>query len=173
MVANFKEKTGKTLEEWVKRVKASGLDKHGQIVAWLKSEHGMGHGFANLVAHTASGLVDADGDDLLEAQYAGPKAALRPLYNTIASYAQRLGADVEIAPKKTSVSFRRSKQFACATPATKSRIDLGIQLKGAPANSRLQELKAGSMTSHNVKLDSLEDFDDELKAWLKQAYERA
>jgi hypothetical protein len=173
MIANYKEKTGKTLDEWIALIRASGLARHGEVLDMLKHQHGMGHGFANFAAHAASGLLDADGEALIEAQYAGPKAALRPLYDALAQFARELGADVEIAPKKTSVSFRRSKQFACVTPASKSRIDLGVQLKGVAATERLEALKPGSMTSHNVRLDSVEAFDAEVKAWLQEAYARA
>ena len=51
MIANFKEKTGKTLEQWIAIAKKSGEEKHGQIVKLLKTDHGMTHGLANLVAH--------------------------------------------------------------------------------------------------------------------------
>ncbi|MEO1015476.1 MAG: DUF4287 domain-containing protein [Pseudomonadota bacterium] len=173
MIANMPEKTGKPLEDWLAVVKASGLGKHGEIVKLLKSEHGMGHGFANLVAHSALNAAPTDSGDLVEAQYSGGKAGLRPIYDAVHAYAATLGADVEVAPKKTSVSFRRSKQFACATPATKSRVDLGIQLKGAKATDRLLALKPGSMTSHTVRLERPDDFDDEVKAWVKAAYEAA
>ena len=53
MIANFPEKTGKPLDEWVRIAKAAKLAKHGEIVKHLKSEYGIGHGYANLVAHTA------------------------------------------------------------------------------------------------------------------------
>ena len=51
MIANMKEKTGKTLDQWLQIVSKSSAAKHGEIVKLLKSEHGMTHGFANLVAH--------------------------------------------------------------------------------------------------------------------------
>ena len=51
MIANMKEKTGKTLEQWIAVAKKSGEEKHGQVVKFLKTEHGMTHGFANLIAH--------------------------------------------------------------------------------------------------------------------------
>ncbi|MEM7249668.1 MAG: DUF4287 domain-containing protein, partial [Acidobacteriota bacterium] len=53
MKANLKEKTGKTLAQWVKIAKATGAVKHGEVVKALKTEHGLTHGYANLVAHEA------------------------------------------------------------------------------------------------------------------------
>ena len=50
MVANMVAKTGKALPDWLVVVKASGLEKHGQIVKELKASHGLGHGYANLAA---------------------------------------------------------------------------------------------------------------------------
>jgi hypothetical protein len=51
MIANMKEKTGKTLEQWLAIAKKTGAAKHREIVKALKSDHGMTHGYANLVAH--------------------------------------------------------------------------------------------------------------------------
>ena len=138
----------------------------------LKEQHGFGHGHANLVCQAAKGRLDADEDDMLAGQYQG-KEALRPIYDALEAYAKSLGADVEISPKKTSVAFRRSKNFAVVTPATKSRIDLGLNLKGDPGTVRLAEEKPGSMCTHKVKLQAAAEVDDEIKAWLKAAYERA
>ena len=165
-------KTGKSLEHWVKLVKSSGLEKHGEQVKMLKGEHGLGHGHANFVCQAAKGRLDADPGDMLETQYKG-KEALRPIYDALAAYAASLGADVSIDPKKTSVAFRRAKNFAVVTPATKSRVDLGINLKGEPGTERLAEEKPGSMCTHKLRLETAEAVDDEVKAWLKQAYERA
>lgn len=176
MAANLKEKTGKALEEWAAIAKRSGRTKHGEIVAHLKDEHGLTHGYANLVAHTAmssSSLSHAD-DDLIEGQYSGPKAGLRPIYDTLAKLLAEFGGDVELSPKKAYVSVRRSKQFAIIQPSTKDRVDVGIQLKGVPAAGRLEVSGSfNAMVSHRVKLSSLKEVDDELKRWLKQAYDAA
>jgi len=59
MIKNLEEKTGKNLEAWVKVARASNLAKHGQIVGFLKSDHGLGHGYANLVALNALKADDA------------------------------------------------------------------------------------------------------------------
>lgn len=172
MMANIPEKTGKPLAEWVKLIKASGLEKHGEIMKLLKSEHGVTHGFANLITAKARETgAPASETDLIDAQYSGGKAALRPLHDVIHDFACALGGDVEVAPKKTSVSLRRKKQFALITPATKTRIDLGLALKGEDAAGRLETYNA--MCSHRVRLETEADFDADVKAWMKLAYERA
>lgn len=172
MKANLLKNTGKSLEAWAQIVKASGLDKHGDQMKLLKETHGLGHGYANLICHTAKGTLDAPEEDLLTGQFKG-KEALVPVYEALAAFAQSLGSDVEVSVKKTSVAFRRSKNFAVATPASKSRLDLGLNLKGAPATGRLIEEKPGSMCTHKVKLESPGDVDAEVKGWLKDAYGRA
>lgn len=176
MIANLKEKTGRALPEWVALARASGLAKHGQIVAMLKADHGLGHGYANLVAHSAlQGDGPAPGgDDLVAAMYAGEKQALLPVWAAIEKAVRGFGADVEVSPKKTYVSLRRSKQFALVQPTTKTRVDVGLCLKGERAGPRLEA--AGSfnaMVSHRVRLEKASDVDAELVGWLRQAYERA
>ena len=177
MIANLEAKTGKSLNTWVKIAKASKKARHGEIVAFLKAEHGMGHGYANLVAQTTltGGLpAAADGDDLVAAQYAGPKAALRPIYDALIAAVGGFGGDVEVAPKKSYVSLRRSKQFALIQPSTATRVDVGLQLKGVAPAGRLEA--AGSfnaMVSHRVRVENQSDVNAELIDWLKQAYSSA
>lgn len=153
------------------------MAKHSQMVKLLKTEHGVTHGFANLIAHSA--LQAAAGGpsseaDLVAKQYSGPKEALRPIYDALLTKIQAFGDDVEIAPKKSYVSLRRNKQFGLIQPSTKTRVDVGINLKGETAGPRL-EASGGfnSMVSHRVRLNGPEDVDAELASWLQQAYERA
>ena len=117
MEANILEKTGKPVSEWVKMVKASGLEKHGQIVKFLKSDHEFTHGYANLVAHQAlkSSAEHHDDDDLVAAQYAGPKADLKPIYEKVIATVQGFGSDVEAAPKKAYVSLRPKRAWTWAS----------------------------------------------------------
>jgi predicted transport protein len=176
MVANMKEKTGKTLPQWLKIAKAAKLEKHGQIVKHLKGEHGMTHGFANLVAHYTlrAGTAAPAGDDLVGTQYSGKKEGLRPIYDALLAVANKLGADVEVAPKKAYVSLRRSKQFAIIQPSTATRVDLGLNLKGEPTTKRLEASGSfNAMVSHRVRLETKKDVNAEVKAWLKQAYSKA
>ena len=172
MKANLLKNTGKSLDQWANLVRQSGIAKHGDQMKLLKETHGLGHGYANLVCAAAKGALDVPEDDLLSGQFAG-KEALRPVYDALESFAKGLGKDVEISPKKTSVAFRRSKNFAVTTPASKTRLDLGLNLKGHPGTDRLLTEKAGSMCTHKVKLESARDIDAEVKAWLKEAYAKA
>ncbi len=171
MLANIPEKTGKTLDQWLKIIAKSGHEKHGQIVKFLKSEHAVTHGFANLIANRALGGGEVEETDLVDAQYAGPKADLRPIHDAIIKYAKSLGKDVEIAPKKTSVSLRRSKQFALVQPTTKTRVDLGINIKGQEPSGKLEAW--GGMVTHRIRLEKIADFDKGAKAWMKKAYDAA
>ncbi len=177
MIQNMQEKTGKTLEGWLAITKATGLDKHRAILNHLKSEHGMTHGFANLVAmktlQTDAGSA-ASSDDLVDAQYSGAKASLRPIYDQLIAAIQQFGDDVEIAPKKAYVSLRRKKQFGIIQPSTKTRVDVGINTNGTDPTERL-ELSGSfnSMVSHRVRLSDADDVDEELTGWLHDAYANA
>lgn len=176
MEANILEKTGRPVSDWVLTVQDSGLKKHGEIVRFLKDDHGFSHGYANLVAHQAlrSSADHQDNAELVAQQYAGPKAELKPIYDKVVAVVQGFGKDVELAPKKAYVSLRRKKQFALVQPSTKTRVDLGINLKGKPPQGRLEASGSfNAMVSHRVRLESASEIDSEVKDWLKQAYEAA
>jgi uncharacterized protein DUF4287 len=53
---SIEKKYGRSISEWQKVIASSGHEKHMEIVNFLKSEHGMGHGHANaLVGWTLQG----------------------------------------------------------------------------------------------------------------------
>lgn len=176
MIMNLKKKTGTSLEEWIRIVKASGLEKHGDIMKLLKGEHGLTHGFANMVTHKArqsdAGSA-ASTDDLVEAQYSG-KEGLRPIYDSVIEQVKSFGSDVEIAPKKSYVSLRRAKQFGLLQPSTKTRFDIGLNLKGVEPEGKLEAAGSfNSMCTHRIRCEDVADLDAGVIAWLKQAYENA
>ena len=177
MIATLEDRTGKTLPKWLTVVKRSGLQKHGEIVKLLKTEHAMTHGFANLVAHKAlasDAASVAATTDLVAAQYAAKKAALRPIYDALVAKVAKFGKDVELAPKKAYVSLRRSKQFGLVQPSTATRVDLGLNLPGVEPEGRLEASGSfNSMCTHRVRLESAADVNRQVVGWLKQAYDRA
>lgn len=171
-IRNIEQSTGRSIADWVALVNASGKSRHGEVLAWLKSEHGMSHGNANRVALTAlRGPVAPVGDAIIDTIYAGPKAALRPLHDQVVSFAQGFGADVELAPKQAYVALRRSKQFGTVGPASGGRLEIGLNLKGDEPTGRLEATTG--MCTHRVRLSGPDELDDEVRGWLREAYERA
>ncbi len=176
MIDNLHKNTGKTLEEWITIVQQKKFGKHGEILKFLKEEHGFTHGFANLVAHKAkgsdAGSVD-DKDSLVEKQYAG-RENLKPLYEKLLEEVLKFGDDIKVAPKNAYVSLRRKKQFGCLQPATKNRFEIGLNLKGEPGDALLEEVTAANaMFSHKIRLETLDDLNPEMIGWLRKAYDKA
>ena len=174
MIDNMPEKTGKSLQQWLNTLDKTSLAKHGEVVKHLKSEHAVTHGFANLIAHQwlAAGEVPAADEDLVVLQYRGPKEGLRPIYEAVASMVGKFGNDVEVSPKKAYVSFRRGKQFALIQPTTKTRVDVGINLKGEATTNRLEASGSfNAMCSHRVRVTERKEVERELIGWLKKAYD--
>lgn len=171
---NIEQSTGRDLGQWAEVVAATGLAKHGQIVAFLKSEHGLSHGNANTLARKVGEQLaggQATDADLLDAQYRGAKAALRPVYDELVLVAQALGDDVDVAVKKTGVSLRRKKQFALVSAPSAQRVQLGLNMRAVAPTGRLRTMTG--MCSHATDLTDLDDIDDEVAGWLRTAYGQA
>ena len=177
---NIQTRTGKSLDELFALIEKSGIAKHGDIVAMLKNDLGMGHGDANTLAvmhkrskeAPAGGTAGAADDAVVDALYAGPKAALRPIHDKVMEVIGKLG-EFEIAPKKTYLSLRRKKQFAMVGPATKTRVEVGLNMKDIEGTERLLVLPPGGMCQFKVNLTEVKDVDTELLAWIKRAYDAA
>ena len=174
-INNIGIRYGKPVDAWVALAHARGLTKVKAIIDFLKAEHSFSHGDANRVALIAANSgtgSNQDGEALIDAQYAGKKAAMRPIYDKLAGIARAFGGDVEFAPKKAWVSLRRAKQFGCIQPMA-SRVDVGLNLKGVSPAGRLEASASNGMFTHVIKVASLEAVDAELTAWLRRAYEEA
>ena len=172
MIENMPEKTGKSLEEWKKILKTKSLKKHSDSVKYLKSEHNVSHGFANTIV-ALSKEDDNTSEDLVISQYKG-KDDLIPIYDELIKFLKSLGPDVTITPKKGSVSIIRKRQFVLIKPATKTRIDLGFKLKDKPITNRLENSGPfGTMCTHRVRISDSIEIDDELKGWIREAYEKS
>lgn len=175
MIENLYKNTGKTLEQWTGIVTKENFAKHGEIIKFLKETHGLTHGFANLIAHKSKGS-DAgsveNSDDLIKVQYKG-KENHKAIYDKLIADIQTFGNDIEIAPKNAYVSLRRKKQFATLQPATKTRFEIGINLKGQEPAGKLEAEKPNSMCSHKIKISDINEIDTEIMNWIKTAYENA
>ena len=177
-LANIEKRTGKSLDELAKIVKASGLSKHGEIRDMLKRDLGMGHGDANTLVHV---VLKSDGASAAEAAgkgpaevlddiYSGAKAPLRPIHDKLMTAIGKFGP-FEIAPKKAYVSLRRKKQFAMIGPATNTRVEVGLNMKDVAATARLKAMPTGGMCQYQVRVTDASEVDSELIAWIRRAYD--
>ncbi len=172
MIDNMPSKTGKSLDEWKKVLAKKSFGKHSEAVAYLKNEHGVTHGFANSIVLLSKEEKNSD-EDLIELQYKG-KESLRSIYDQLFSEISSFGKDVEYAPKKAYVSVRRSKQFAIIQPSTKTRLDIGLVIKGKSAEGILEASGSfNAMCTHRIRVETGEKITAEMISYLKEAYNNA
>jgi hypothetical protein len=195
-IRNIEARYGKTMAQWSAIVAASGLTRHQDVVALLKTEHGLPHGAAHRVSLTvrqqpgpgptagpgqAPGPGQAAGQptdtDPVGALYTGRKSALRPLHEALMTAVRALGDDVEVAPKKGYLSLRRGRQFAMIQPSGAGRIDVGLILPATPETQPGPRLESAAwfnaLFTHRVRVPAGADIDPELTAWLRLAYQHA
>ncbi|HEV8218906.1 MAG TPA: DUF5655 domain-containing protein [Streptosporangiaceae bacterium] len=194
-IRNIEARYGKTMAQWSAIVAASGLTRHQDVVALLKTEHGLPHGAAHRVSLTARQQASHNQaspgqasptttpEDPVSALYTGRKAALRPLHEELMTAIRALGDDIEIAPKKGYLSLRRGRQFAMIQPSGAGRIDVGLILPATPAAPATPATPAGprlesaagfnALFTHRVRLSAGADIDPGLTGWLRLAYQHA
>jgi Domain of unknown function (DUF5655)/Domain of unknown function (DUF4287) len=174
---NLKDRTGHTLEEWVRTIRKSGPATEKERIAWLKDKHGITTNYALWIARRADGGGSAnsyDPDALVEAMFAGKKAELKPIYDRMLALAFGLGKDVRVSPGKTIVPFYRKHVFAQVKPTTNTRVDIGFAFKDLePAGKLISTggFEKGDRITHRIPVASVEEIDAEVKKWLKHAYE--
>ena len=174
---NIKAKTGKTPDDFRVLARKKGLTQYREIMAWLKSDFGLGHGHANAIAQL---LVHPDArkvkpDDKIAKLFACNKEKWRKTYDALLAKLAKFGADVAVAPTNTYISLLRgSKKFGIVQPSAAERLDIGIKLKGVKPTERFKA--AGSwnaMVTHRVRISDPKQIDKEVLRWLKQAYDAA
>lgn len=175
MLENLKEKTGNSLEEWKVLIAKQGLSKHGEIVKFLKEQHNVTHGYASEIALKALGSdadSSANADEFIVSQYKG-KEHLKAFYDKLMAEIEGFGGDFNIDPKKTYVSLKRKKQFIILNPASKTRFEIGFNLKGVEPKGKLEAEKPNGICSHKINLADINDIDAEVIDWIKMAFEKA
>jgi hypothetical protein len=176
---NIQTRTGKSLDELRAIVEGSGLARHGEKVAMLKRDLGMGHGDANTLVHHLAKAAAPPAEAVAAAEeatgaayYTGAKAPLQPIHDAVMSRVSALGP-FEVAPKKTYLSLRRKKQFATVGPATNTQVEVGLNAKDLEPTGRLVRLPPGGMCQYRVRLSDPHEVDDELIGWIRRAYDAA
>ena len=181
----LKQETGRTLEEWLKFIKKEGPPTEKERRDWLKSEHGLGTNSAWWLAERSLGKGEetADSNAYLKAaekyvsgMFSGKKEHLRPLYDALLRLGLSVGKDVKACPCQTIVPLYRNHVFAQIKPTTQTRIDFGLAL-GDTKKTPKRLINTGGYEkkdriTHRFEITSLKDIDDEVKRWLRVAYDR-
>jgi hypothetical protein len=187
-IADLPAKTGRTLEQWVALIRKEGPPEEKARRQWLKEMYGLGTNTAWWLAERAEGtgemgLMEEDPEVYLqeaeryvEEMFAGGKAGLRPVYDALLKLGLSLGEDVKACPCKTIVPLYRTHVFAQIKPSTRTRIDFGLALARATDKLPARLIDTGGLAkkdriTHRFAISSVDEIDDEVKKWLRIAYD--
>ena len=181
-IAGLKEKTGRSLEEWIKLAQKDGPASEKERRAWLKARHGLGMNNAMWIAGCSVGTGE-DGNpetylkqasEYVEKMFSGSKEPLRPIYEELLQLGRSLGKDVKVCPCQTMVPLYRNHVFAQVKPTTRTRIDLGLALRDTKTPRRLIDtggFAKKDRITHRIEITSSKDIDAEVKKWITKAYD--
>lgn len=184
-IGELKQKTGRTLEEWLKFIKKEGPATEQQRREWLKTKFGLGTNTAWWLAERSVGKGEETGDPehylqaaekYVDQMFSGKKEHLRPIYNALLKLGLSVGKDVKACPCQTIVPLYRNHVFAQIKPTTQTRIDFGLAL-GDTKRTPTRLIDTGGFAkkdriTHRFEITSVKDIDDEVKRWLRVAYDR-
>ena len=175
MKANIAERTGKTFDEWIAVARESGITRFKALTDHMKSEHGMTHGYAQMVAW---GVIDParltagnQDQEMVDALYNGKKAHLRPIYDRLIAEGRAMGDDVDLVICKTYSSLRSSSQFVMLVPKTNSAVDLELAMPPGTADTkRLEPIRSSNPRfTHRIRISGTDEIDAEVIAALTTA----
>jgi len=183
-IAELKQKTGRTLDEWLRLIKKEGPPTEKERRDWLKTKYGLGTNSAWWMAERSVGKGDDLGDSdtylkaaekYVEEMFAGKKVPLRPIYHALLKLGLGVGKEAKACPCQTIVPLYRNHVFAQIKPTTQTRIDFGLALGNMKTPKRLIDtggFARKDRITHRFEITSLKDIDDEVKRWLKVAFDR-
>jgi hypothetical protein len=184
-IAELKPKTGRSLDEWIAFVKKEGPKDDKSRREWLKTKHKLGTNSARWISERADGKGHEEdtperylaiAEIYVDEQYAGAKERFRAIYDALLKLSKSMGTDVKACPCKTMVPLYRQHVFAQIKSTTNSRIDLGLCLTTYEGKLPKRLIDTGGQTkkdriTHRIPITSQTDIDDEVKKWLKAAYD--
>lgn len=175
LIAEMKDKTGKTLAEWMKAITEKNFAKRNDLIAWLKTEHGFGHANAAHMAslHKNNGKpIYGDSVALTDSLFAKSQD-LRPVYDELEKTIKAEYKGVKFTPRKGYMSIHDKREFAVVAVKSKE-LRLGLDLADEPFNNELVPAKTlGAMPryTHMVQITN-EGAKGDWKKYLKQSYDR-
>ncbi|MGW5239810.1 DUF5655 domain-containing protein [Monashia sp. NPDC004114] len=158
VAASMKERTGRTLDEWVALVRAEGPDPIDQkaVRAWLKDVHGVAQNSQWAIADAAAmaaGWERPTVTGYTDALYSGPRSGLRPLHDAVVELALSMGDDTEAQGRSTYIPVVRKSQFVAVAPGPRGTLRIGLRYRGdAPVDDRLSPAKGFAQATHWIHL---------------------
>ena len=176
--SSMRERTGRSLEEWVTLVRDAGPDPLDQraVRAWLRDVHGVPQNSQWAIAEaaaTAAGWTRPDADSYTDTLYSGSKAHLRPIHDAIVTLAEGLGDDARREGRSTYIPVVRKTQFVAVAPGPRDTVRVGFRFRNeAPRDERLSPAKGFAQATHWLHLAPDADEDDvrSLEPLLEAAY---
>lgn len=190
VIRHLESRTGLCLDEWIETVASEceaingsieGSDPqtvtHREVRRWITDHYRVGAKSAWVIAAVTLrhlGRVDPSQDEMVDEQYLGRYAPLRPVYDAIAFAARQLGDDVEIRPALGHVTLARGRGFGIVKPRLRA-VRLGLRLPNGPAepSERLMAKAWMKRATHFVDLATIEHVDSAVQGWMRQAYQSA
>jgi predicted transport protein len=173
---SMKERTGKSLGEWVAAVQSSGTDPLDQkaVRNWLKEQGVLQNSQWAIADATAraAGWERPSVEGYIDSQYSGDKAALRPIFDYLREIIEGLGEDVSVEGRGGYTPFVRKRQFAAVQASSKTRLDLGLRFRQAPDSALLSTSSLPGQSTHKIGLTSSEEITDEVIELIRLAYEQ-
>jgi hypothetical protein len=174
-IRNIESTSGRNYNEILKAAGDMNSKDQKEIIKYIKKEFGLKNVYASLIVNESrkGSTIFDHGSELIQAQYKG-KEILLPLFYAVIGIASDFGTDLIYDIKRSYVCLKRKKLFAAIQPYSRAYLNLGLCLKAEPTNGRLE--LAGSLNSicsHSIKIEDINDIDDELTGWLKKSYDRA
>lgn len=173
---SMKERTGRTLEEWIRLVFASNLDPLDQktVRNWLKDQGVLQNSQWTIAdaAARAAGWERPSVEGYIDSQYVGEKASLRAIFDALREIIEELGEDVTVEGRGGYTPFVRKRQFAAVQASTKTRVDLGLRFRQAPDSELLSTTSLPGQSTHKLGLTASEQITDEVRELIQLAYEQ-
>jgi hypothetical protein len=165
-------RTGTDVAAWKQRVAAAGLDDEPALREWLAGQGVTGYAQALLVWERFGypDFLTADAGQLIDGQYAD-RPQLRPVLDAVLAVLPTLGP-VTVQARKTIVSLVSPRRtFAVVQATTRTRVDLGLRLENTAPGGRLQVARDMGGATVRIALTGPGDVDDEVRDWMRRAYE--
>lgn len=178
MMAKLEPRTGKSFAQWVELAAGLGIGGHRALTEALKAGHGLNHNEAQWVAW---GVLDPDRitaydrpSDLVAELYAGKRAPLRPLYESLMAAGRGIDPDISEMVCKTYTSLSRRVQFVVFVPRTQTSIDVELALPAGDESGPAQAFKSSNPRfGLRVRMAAEDPVGPDVVALMRRAWEQA